>query len=682
MLKHLKLGARISLITGLVVLIAFGATTWILSTTSSRLARQQSFNLAESVASENANRVDAMLEVGMDAMRTLAHVFEALKAADQTDRPMCDEILRQVLQENPEFLAVWTCWEPNAFDGRDASYVNRPGTDATGRYVPYWNRAAGSIRLEPLIGYNVPGEGDYYLLAKMSNQETITPPYVYKAAGEDVLMTSLVVPIRHNGTFVGACGVDIQLKTIQGLVAQIRPQGTGFAALISNNGRYAAHPDATALNADLGSAAVESQMKSAARAGRPLHLTRAVAGREYYSSMVPLVIGQTRTPWAFLVNIPMDTVLAPAREVRNTVLLIGAMALLGVFIVLYPVNRRLVSAPVTVVTGVAEQIAAGNLIKARDDLREIDAAARARRDEIGRLLDAFEAMIGNLSSLADQVQRSVVQVSSSTVEIASATRQLEASSHEQVASAREVSATTREISGISDRLVLTMDNVSKDLSGAVEQAAQGRDSLQNMEAAMSQLVTATKSISSSLATINIRAKRISEVVNAINKISERTNLLSLNAAIESEKAGEYGKGFGVVAREISRLADQTAIATHDIASVIQEMQSSVSAGVMEVEKFSDEVSRRTEEVARIGTQLTSLIDEVQELRPQFTSITSGMHDQSTGAQQISEAIAQLSATADQTRQSVVDFRQVTENLNAATQALQQEVGRFKITQAV
>jgi methyl-accepting chemotaxis protein WspA len=250
---------------------------------------------------------------------------------------------------------------------------------------------------------------------------------------------------------------------------------------------------------------------------------------------------------------------------------------------------------------------------------------------------------------------------------------------EQAASTTEVTATSREISATADDLVRTMDGVGSSLNQTIHMAEGGRSDLTNMEGAMRGLATATASISGKLGTINDRANKISNVVTVINKISDQTNLLSLNAAIEAEKAGEFGRGFSVVAREISRLADQTAIATQDIEHVVKEMQTSVSAGVMEMDKFADEVRRGVGTVVTISNQLGRIIDQVREHGPQFATVKEGMHAQSVGAQQISEAMSQLAVAADQTRESLHEFKLATEQLNEAIMGLQSEVARFRIS---
>ena len=98
------------------------------------------------------------------------------------------------------------------------------------------------------------------------------------------------------------------------------------------------------------------------------------------------------------------------------------------------------------------------------------------------------------------------------------------------------------------------------------------------------------------------------MVTTITKVADQTNLLSINAAIEAEKAGEYGRGFLVVAREIRRLADQTAVATLDIENMVRQMQDAVSAGVMQMDKFADEVRSGVGQVGEINGQMGQIIE--------------------------------------------------------------------------
>jgi methyl-accepting chemotaxis protein len=335
---------------------------------------------------------------------------------------------------------------------------------------------------------------------------------------------------------------------------------------------------------------------------------------------------------------------------------------------------RTITQPLSVMRKSLQLVAEGDL-RINNAEEEIQAKGT---DEISQLLSALNHMTRNLDSLIGQVQISGIQVTSSTTEIAASARQLESTVAEQAASIREVTAITNKISGTSEDLMQTMSGVSETASETAGMAEEGRDSLNRMQSSMRAFIEATGYISSKLGIINEKANKISGVVTTINKISDQTNLLSLNAAIEAEKAGEYGKGFSVVAREITRLSDQTAIATKDIEYMVKEMQSSVSSGVMEMDKFAEGVRRNVEAVEIIGDQLGDIIDQARKLGPQFEVVNEGMHMQVEGARQISEAMNQLSTAAEQTRDSLMEYKRVTEQLNSAVQVLQNEVSRFKL----
>src|SRR3974390_380164 len=142
-----------------------------------------------------------------------------------------------------------------------------------------------------------------------------------------------------------------------------------------------------------------------------------------------------------------------------------------------------------------------------------------------------------------------------------------------------------------------------------------------MDRTMRQLAESAEAIGSKLSIISERAANINLVVTTITKVADQTNLLSINAAIEAEKAGEYGLGFLVVAREIRRLADMTAVSTLDIERMVKEMQYSVSAGVMEMDKFSDQVRQGVREVAQVNEKLGLIIESVRVLTNRFEHVT-------------------------------------------------------------
>ncbi len=299
-------------------------------------------------------------------------------------------------------------------------------------------------------------------------------------------------------------------------------------------------------------------------------------------------------------------------------------------------------------------------------------------DTIGKLANGVQKMVDNLGGLVNQVQQSGIQVTSSATEIAATAKQQEATAAEQAATVNEIVATSTEISATSKELVRTMEEVARVAETTATAASHGQAGLDKMESTMHQVVEASASIASKLEVLNEKASNINTVVTTITKVADQTNLLSLNAAIEAEKAGEYGQGFAVVATEIRRLADQTAVATWDIEQMVKEMQSAVTAGVMSVEKFSEEVRRSVAEVESVGTQLVQIIEQVQALTPRFESVHEGMQSQSQGADQIKQAMIQLNEAAQQTVDSIRQSNSAIERLNDAAHGLQTGVSRFKV----
>lgn len=301
-----------------------------------------------------------------------------------------------------------------------------------------------------------------------------------------------------------------------------------------------------------------------------------------------------------------------------------------------------------------------------------------RRDEFALIEQGFNGMVASLRELVVQAQRSSVQLTTSITEVAATTKQQQAAVTETAATTSEIGATSRQIAATSRELVRTMGDVSGRSEQTATLAGSGHRGVVRMSEVMQELTSASELVNAKLALLNEKAGGINQVVTTIVKVADQTNLLSLNAAIEAEKAGEYGRGFGVVATEVRRLADQTAIATYDIEQMVREIQSAVSAGVMGMEKFSEEMRRGNAEMTQVGDQLSQIIHEVQTLAPQMQLVSEGMQTQSGGAEQIEQALSQLTEASGQTVESLHQAGMAIDNMSDVANNLRNGVSRFKV----
>ncbi|MBF6026592.1 methyl-accepting chemotaxis protein [Pseudomonas sp. P115] len=330
---------------------------------------------------------------------------------------------------------------------------------------------------------------------------------------------------------------------------------------------------------------------------------------------------------------------------------------------------RAIMAPMQRIVEILETMRGGDLSK-RLNLE--------RKDEFNAVETGFNDMMTELTALVSQAQRSSVQVTTSVTEIAATSKQQQATATETAATTTEIGATSREIAATSKDLVRTMTEVSTAADQASVAAGSGQQGLARMEETMHSVMGAADLVNAKLAILNEKAGNINQVVVTIVKVADQTNLLSLNAAIEAEKAGEYGRGFAVVATEVRRLADQTAVATYDIEQMVREIQSAVSAGVMGMDKFSEEVRRGMFEVQQVGEQLSQIIHQVQALAPRVLMVNEGMQAQATGAEQINHALVQLGDASSQTVESLRQASFAIDELSQVAVGLRSGVSRFKV----
>ncbi len=368
-----------------------------------------------------------------------------------------------------------------------------------------------------------------------------------------------------------------------------------------------------------------------------------------------------------VVKIDKEEIFAPVNHLARINIAVGALTAIVVIILALLLSRG-ITQPINILTEAANRLANGDLTG------EIPCRGN---NEVGQLANATRTMSRNLKSLVGKVKVTGSEISKTAQFITSSAQQQVTTAQATGTSAVEVNTTAKQIATTAKELAQTMQDVNTVTQETALKAESGLDVLSTIEESMTKLASANTSVSDQLALIQTRADAITGIIATMTQVADQTNLLSLNAAIEAKKAGQYGRGFSVVANEIRRLADQAAASTLDIEGSVKEMVGAVRTGVKGMTEFSEQVATSVEEITEISSRLTEVIQQVQGLPPRFDQILEGMTSQAEGAGQINEAMAQLSKSAQETASAVKETHRMLGSLRRSAEILEGEISRFK-----
>ena len=378
--------------------VIFSLTIGFVSIQNRRAALKASEQEASALAGQYANYTKAILEIYLDASRTLSQSFSEFEAIPEASRREAYmQMIRKVLQSNEQFLSVWTIWEPLSIDRLDEKYIHAPGSTRIGNFSPTFFKDKGKIKLEVSDPNATLFEGEYYTLPKNTLRESILNPYKYSYTGnpdDAILQTNMITPVIKDGKFMGVVGIDASLETLQEKLRDITPLGTGQVFLIANNGQFVAHRDKRYIGLPVDSLMPElvsrHLLDRKIREGEPFqgNYYCRTEQQDIYLSVVPVQMGKTDTPWAVGIAIPMQTILYDARVTFWQTIVAGFLGLILMALVVVYVSGH-ITRPLTKTTRVLEQLARGQVN------RNENLGIRSQ-DEIGQMARALERLSHNL----------------------------------------------------------------------------------------------------------------------------------------------------------------------------------------------------------------------------------------------------------------------------------------------
>ncbi len=650
--RKLNLGAKLtlSIAFGLVIVLLASALVMIFTLSSSNESSTNS--QLQSLAEKNAATVLAKLTTPLETARTLAGSMETNgRLAPLMRRTVYNAAMEGALKENPEYLGIWACFEPNALDGLDEQFKGTAGADQTGRFASYWYWSGTETVQTVLADYETPGAGDYYLLARDSGQEVILEPFAYEIDGQAVLMTSVAVPVKDaSGAVLGVVGVDITLESLQAMSFDTGEYTSAYFYAIANGGTYFIHADTSAVGENLRNREttnVEEIVDAMAKGVSYTYDSTSVkTGKVVRRMLSPIVIGNTGTPWYFAQALDLDEAMATTTRITWMLAITFLLTLLVTVVAAAVVINRTVSIPVRLAAAKAGEFAEG------DYSVSVPEEFTSRGDEIGSLAQAFDSLFHKTNELLSSIKSASREVSDGAKLIASSSEEMAQGATEQASAVEELSASIEEIASQTRQNAESAGQASQLADNARTSAETGNQQMTRMLSAMEE--------------INESSDNISKIIKVIDDIAFQTNILALNAAVEAARAGEHGKGFSVVAQEVRNLAGRSA-------SAAQETTAMIEASIRKVE----EGRRIAEETARA---MSSIVEEIERVAQLIRSINTASGEQSIGIDQINQGILQVSQVVQANSASAQQGAATSDELSRQAETLEGYVSSFKLKQ--
>ena len=616
MLSKLSVGTQLVLAFVLVTVLSIGILLAMTSRFMADSSTEESLTLLSEISakysSEFQNFFKSGLALAVDGRAAIAAVGEVSRSQGQSpDRLAAAAHLKALLKENPWAVGLWTAWEANAFDGRDAEFAGTGGHDATGRLIPYLFASDGALHQEPLADYDRDGPGDYYQVPLKTGREAVLEPFTYEMGGKTVLLTTMSVPVIKNGRTVGAVGTDVSLEYIASLTASIKPMGVGQVILISPGDQITGHSDPKLIGRPFAQTPrgrlLAAEIDQAQETGRPL--VKVIEGgwiggqEDAAASIYPFSPTENGPRWVFMALAPMSKVLEKSQALTWAGLKIGGLVLV-----------------LAVIIGLL-----------------------AVKFVVGGLTRRILAVVRELEEISSEVNADARTVSNSSREIA-------AGAENQSASLEESAAALEEIASMATATADNAESAADESTQTSHLVAEGSADMKAMEEAMAE--------------ISDSADKIGQIIKTIEEIAFQTNLLALNASVEAARAGEAGAGFAVVADEVRNLAIRSADSVGNTKSLIEGTYRRVKRG-------SDIAVKLEESFNRIEAGFNHIGGLVSEINSAAKSQDSGINQVSDSVQVIEKitnqnthAVNQLAEAAEKLTDQVDSMGEVIGHLLA------------------
>lgn len=686
-MKFKKISTQIILSIVLVSVVLSLTIIGISSQRSSRLLEEEAMKNVGLLTSANKEKLDLVLEKASSSVNGLSPVISGIVEKDRLGEAgyldSVDQTISGIVEETAsktKALSLYFYFDPNLIGGsRNISFSSKDGKVVRNAQFP-------------MEGFdkNDPGMDWFYkpIERKVSYW---SDPYYWEPHKRDIV--SYTIPVYSGDTLLGVMGADIDFSIFNNAINNISVYDTGYASLLSSELEFLVHPEYSIEDTleSVGLGDLASVVKS-----------RALGTGEFKLEGKDEIVGygELQNGQLILTVVPKSEVLQKANDMSNTLMAVAAGAILlsiGVGLVV----GKLISKPILQVSGLA--ITTANL-----DLRYDDSYDNllGRKDEIGKMANAFSEMRGSLRDLSLNLDEIVDKVSGDAKVLASTTEESSASIEELAASADELTSASNNqldttangmerLSALANHIRETVeeaDNVKDVISGVGESSKAGKESLEKLTERIQSTLSSTLMLVKDIDDLSKKSENIGDIIETIKSISNQTNLLALNASIEAARAGEAGRGFAVVAEEIRKLAEESEESTQSIRTIVEEMQKSIcvveremneaSEVVESTSESSSEVSATFQEieesVSRAAETTDLFIDRIMNIRGDKEALIESMEEIASVTKDNVSSTEEMSASIEEQTASMEEVSTMATELEAIAEKLKVEVDKITL----